>query len=196
MPKPKKEDGKLVVQLKSGNVAAFDALFEKYGQKLYGFALTYFKSENEAEELVQQVFVRIWEKRRLLKSEYSFKSYLFTIALNQIRKYYNRRANSLRYLAHLKLESFEEDNRTEESIDYNSVLQRIEKIIETLPARKKLIFIKSRMEGKSSREIARELDITVGTVDNQVSDAIRIIREIMENENLAIILFLFLFFLF
>ena len=183
----------LVEQLKKGDVEAFDALFDEYSQKLFGFALKYLKSEVEAEELVQEVFVRVWENRKSLKSDYSFKSYLYTIALNQIRKFFNKRAIALRYITDVKSDAPNLDNNTVDSIDYASVLERIDELIEKLPERKKLIFIKSRKEGKSSKEIAEELQITVGAVDNQVSDAMKIIRETLKNENLSILLFLALF---
>lgn len=183
----------LVEQLKKGDAEAFDTLFGEYGQKLFGFALKYLKSEAEAEELVQEVFVRVWENRKSLKSEYSFKSYLYTIALNQIRKFFNKQANALRYLTEVKNNDSFLDNNTVDSIDYASVLEHIDELIEKLPERKKLIFIKSRKEGKSSKEIAAELQITVGAVDNQISDAMKIIRETLKNENLSILLFLALF---
>ena len=137
--------------------------------------------------------MRIWENRKFLKTEYSFKSYLFTIALNHIRKFFNKKAISLRYITEAKGGTLDLDNSTVESIDYASILEQIDRIVEKLPERKKLIFLKSRKEGKSSKEIAEELQITVGTVDNQVSDALRIIRDALKDENLAILLFLALF---
>jgi RNA polymerase sigma-70 factor (ECF subfamily) len=168
-------------------------LFEIYGQKLYGFALKYLKSQTEAEELVQEVFVRVWENRKSLNSDFSFKSYLFTIALNQVRKYFKKRAISLRYLASLNEADIDFDNQTAEYIDYTSVLQRIDQVVASFPERKKQIFLKSRKEGKSSKEIAKELDITVGAVDNQISQAIKMIREVLKNEGLVTMLFVALF---
>lgn len=192
MQKPINND-KLVEQLKKGDATAFDTLFNEYSQKLFGFAYKYLKSESDAEELVQEVFVRVWEKRKSLKSDYSFKSYLFTIALNQIRKFFNKRAIALRYVTEVKSSEPNTDNAAIDPMEYSSILNRIDELIEKLPERKKLIFIKSKKEGKSSKEIAEELQITAGTVDNQVSDALRIIRDALKNENLAILLFIALF---
>ncbi len=183
----------LIKRLRTDDAAAFDELFQVYGQKLYGFALKYLKSESEAEEMVQEVFVRIWENRRSLKTEYSFKSYLFTIALNQIRKFFNKRAVSLRYVADLQNEISESDDHTSDSIDYTSLLARIDEIVDTFPERKRQIFLKSRKEGKTSKEIAAELNITAGTVDNQISDALRIIREVLKKEGIAVLLYFTLF---
>jgi RNA polymerase sigma-70 factor (ECF subfamily) len=181
----------LVQLLQKGNVAAFDSLFEVYSPKLFGFALKYFKNESDAEELVQEVFVKIWENHQSLKSELSFKSYLFTIALNYIRKYFNKKASLLRYV-----ESLPSDPELSDHIsidEYESTLRRIYQIIEQMPPRRREIFLKSKLEGKSSKEVAAELNISPGTVDNQVSEAFRFIRTQMKTENLVLLLFAGLF---
>jgi RNA polymerase sigma-70 factor (ECF subfamily) len=186
-------DHNLVQLLQKGNVAAFDSLFEGYSQKLFGFALKYFKNESDAEELVQEVFVKVWENRQTLKSELSFKSYLFTIALNQIRKHFNKKATSLRYLESLQNEPEFIDYQAVNDDNYESALQQINLIIEQMPPRRREIFTKSKLEGKSSKEIAAELNISAGTVDNQVSDALRFIRSQLKPESFGILLFVALY---
>jgi RNA polymerase sigma-70 factor (ECF subfamily) len=188
-----RDDKQLVQSLQKGNVAAFDLLFEGYSSKLYGFALKYFKNETEAEELVQEVFIKVWENRETLKSELSFKSYLFTIALNQIRKYFNKKAVSLRYLESLQNDLEITENQVIQDNDYESVLNQINLIIELIPPRRREIFMKSKLEGKSSKEVAAELNISAGTVDNQVSEALRFIRSQLKSGNLALLLFAILF---
>jgi RNA polymerase sigma-70 factor (family 1) len=189
----KYDDHTLVQLLQKGNVAAFDSLFEGYSQKLFGFALKYFKNESDAEELVQEVFVKVWENRQMLKSELSFKSYLFTIALNQIRKHFNKKATSLRYLESLQNEPEFAENHAIHEDDYESALQQINLIIEQMPPRRREIFIKSKLDGKSSKEIAAELNISAGTVDNQVSEALRFIRSRLKTENFGMLLFAVLY---
>ena len=91
---PKKEiqkDYKLVERLCVGDVEAFDLIFEKYSRHLFGFALSYLKSKEETEELVQDVFLKIWENRKKLKKESSLKSYLFTITYHNICQIFRRR---------------------------------------------------------------------------------------------------------
>ncbi len=186
-------DNNLVQLLQKGNVAAFDSLFEVYSPKLYGFALKYFKNETDAEELVQEVFIKIWENHQNLKSELSFKSYLFTIALNQIRKYFNQKAVSLRYIESLQNELQIEEHLTTQNDDYETVMKQINQVIEQMPCRRREIFTKSKLEGKSSKVIADELNISPGTVDNQVSEAIRFIRSQLKKENIVLVLFSVLF---
>lgn len=177
--------------LQKGNVAAFDSLFEVYSPKLYGFAFKYFRNEADAEELVQEVFVKVWENRQSLKTEYSFKAYLFTIALNQIRKYFNKKAVALRYLEGLQHEPEFSDQALDE--DYESALQKLNSIIEQMPSRRREIFIKTKLEGKSAKEVATELNISPGTVDNQVSESLRFLRSQFKTESLALLLFAVLF---
>lgn len=189
----KYDDHTLVQLLQNGNVAAFDSLFKVYSPKLFGFALKYFKNELDAEELVQEVFVKVWENRKTLKSELSFKSYLFTIALNQIRKHFNKKATSLRYLESLQNEPEFADNQTINDDNYETALVEINLIIERMPPRRREIFTKSKLEGKSSKEIAVELNISAGAVDNQVSEALRFIRTQLKTENISLLLFAVLF---
>jgi len=172
-------------------VTAFDSLYEVYSPKIYGFALKYFKSETDSEELVQEVFVKVWENRKSLKSDHSFKSYLFTIALNQIRKHFNKKSVSLRYLVSLQNDQEFSDNSLAD--DYETILRQIYKIIDQMPERRREIFTKSKLEGKSSKEVAVELNISSGTVDNQVSEALSFIRAKLKTKNLSFLLFLVLF---
>lgn len=187
----KHDDSGLVQLLQKGNVAAFDSLFEVYSPKLFGFALKYFKNESDAEELVQDVFVKVWENRQALKSDHSFKSYLFTIALNQIRKYFNKKAASLRYLESLQNDTFSSEQANTDN--FEAALQKLNLIIDQMPARRREIFIKSKLEGKSSKEVATELNISSGTVDNQVSEAFKFIRNQMNSGNVDLVLFMVLF---
>jgi len=189
----KHDDQCLVQLLQEGNVVAFDSLFEIYSPKLFGFALKYLKNESDSEELVQEVFVQIWEHHHSLKSDLSFKSYLFTITLNLIRKHFNKRAISLRYLESLQNVSETEETQNIHYSNYESILQQITIIIEKMPPRRREIFVKSKLEGKSSKEIADELNISDGTVDNQVSEGLKYIRLKLKNENFASLLFAVLF---
>jgi len=187
------ENRNLVQLLQKGDVAAFDALFEIYSPKLFGFAMKYFRNEGEAEELVQDVFVRVWEHRLSIKTEHSFKSWLFTIALNNVRKYFNKKAVSLRYLESLNHDSELFANEMMPDDDYDSILQKINSIIAAMPPRRRDIFMKSKMEGMSSKEIAAALNISPGAVDNQVSEALKFIRLRLVDQNVSILLFAVLF---
>jgi len=135
----------LVHNLAKGNLLAFNTLYKEYSGRLYRFALGYLKSKDEAEELVQEVFTIIWEKRKDLKKELSFKSFLFTIAFNIIRKHFRTKAYFADYL---KAEMGDNlDMQTSQKITYDSLYRFITDLVNQLPARRKEIFIKSRFNG-------------------------------------------------
>ncbi len=185
-------DNDLVDQIIHDNSLAFDKLFEKYAHKLYGFALRYLKSENDAEELVHNVFVKIWEKRKELKHESSIKSFLFTVTYNDILKQFRKR-NYHRLFVNETLSDPSFKDNSDERIEYASVLEYVDELIEKLPEKRKLIFIKSRKEGKSSKEIAKELNMSPGSIDNHISEAIQYLKTNLKKESLAVALFIALF---
>lgn len=186
-------DIELVLKLQKGDVEAFDLVYEKYAGKLYGFTLKYLKSTNETEELVQSVFLKVWENHKTLRKESSFKSYLFTIAYNEICNTFRRRSHLQKFIGEQLIENSQITSETEELIDYNSIRERIEQIISKLPERQRTIFLKSREEGKSNREIAIELGLSSGTVDNYISESLKFIRSNLQDKNFSAFLLFSLF---
>ena len=182
-------DTELVKRLQKGDVEAFDLLYEKYSVKLYSFGLKYLRSAAETEELVQSVFLKIWENGKHLKKELSFKSYLFTIAYNDICKLFRKRNYMQKFITEAMHENSGTSSETQEGIDYQSVLNRVQQIIDKLPEKQKDIFRKSRLEGKPSKEIAEEMKLSPGTVDNYISEALKFIRGRLQKEDLALLLF-------
>ncbi len=193
--KQKHEDKELIKRLHKGDVEAFDLIYEKYAGKLYSFGLKYLHSAEESEELVQMVFVKIWENHKKLNKELSFKSYLFTIAYNDICKLFRQRNYMQKFISDALYENSPSSTETEEKIDYQSTLNRVLQIVEKLPQRQKEIFKKSKLEGKSAREIAGELKLSPGTIDNYVSASVRFIKKHLDNEDLALVLLFSLFLL-
>jgi RNA polymerase sigma-70 factor (family 1) len=188
------DDTELVEKLQKGNIEAFDLLYEKYSGKLYSFGLKYLKSTAESEELVQAVFLKLWEHHKSLKKESSFNSFLFTIAYNDICKLFRKRNYNQKFIDETLYENSQSSSQSEESIDYKSVLTQVRQIIDTLPERQRRIFEKSRFEGKSTKEISEEIGLSPGTIDNYISKSLKFIRSRIRKENLPVVLFFYLFF--
>jgi RNA polymerase sigma-70 factor (ECF subfamily) len=187
------EDNELVIKLQKGDVEAFDLVYSKYAGKLYGFAFKYLKSATETEELVQSVFLKVWENQNNLRKESSFKSYLFTIAYNEICNLFKRRAHLQKFIGNQLIEKHPTSSETEEMINYNSILEQLYKIIAKLPERQRTIFLKSRQEGKTNKEIATELGLSSGTVDNYMSESLKFIRSNLQDKNFSLLLLFSLF---
>lgn len=184
-------ESQLVRSLAKGNLLAFNTLYKEYSNRLYRFAVSYLKSEEEAEEVVQEVFTKIWEKKKDLKAEFSFKSFLFTIAFNCIRKHFRTKIQIAEYFRSIGTD--DSDIMTSQKITYDSLHQYITELVEYLPARRREIFIKSRFEGLSIKKIAEELNIGHKTVENQLTEALRFIRTKINKEILSVALFYSLF---
>jgi len=191
--KTKNTDRQLVESLKKGDLFAFDQLFSKYSKKLYYFANGYLDSKEDAEGLVQEVFLIVWEKRKELKEHLSFNAFLYTVTFNAIRKYFRKKSREKKYLDKY-LEDFDENhNETVTDIEYNNLCELANKSIEKLPEKRKMIFRLSRHEGLTSEEIANRLHISKKTVENQIHQALKFLREQLGKETLLTILFYYLF---
>lgn len=180
----------LVSNLAKGNILAFNSLYIEYSKRLYRFALGYLKSEAEAEDLVQEVFTIIWEKRSRLKEELSFKSFLFTIAFNIIMKHFRTKSYMAEYFR-TEIGDYS-DLQTSQTITHDSLKKYIIAIANQLPERRRDVFIKSRFEGLSIKEISEKLEISHKTVENQLTNALKFIRTKLNKENLPVILFFIL----
>ena len=181
----------LVKNLSKGDVLAFNTLFRRYSGRLYRFAYGYLKSETESEELVQEVFAGIWEKRKDLKEELSFKSYIFTISFNIIKKHFRTREYMTGYLQSGFFD--EHDMQTSHDISYDSLYLYLTDLVDKLPQRRKEIFVKSRFEGKKIKEIAEELQISHKTIENQLTVTLKYLRTKLKMEDIILVFFFILF---
>ncbi len=168
-------DTELITKLHKDDIMAFDLIYSKYALNLFKFALKYLRSEDEARELVQSVFVKIWELRRTIKTDTSFKSFIFTIAYNDMCKLFRKRKYNKDFVSEILYIS-RPSSEAEEKIELQSLIERLEVIINKLPEKQKAIFIKSRYEGKSTKEIADEIGLSPGTVDNYISSSLNFIK--------------------
>jgi RNA polymerase sigma-70 factor (ECF subfamily) len=185
------DDYELVERLQKGDIESFDIIYEKYSRNLYSFGLKFLRSKEESEELVQSVFLKLWENHHNLNKDLSFKSYLFTIAYNDICKLFRKRSYRQKFIEETIYENTQIHSEVEERMDYQSILELVKKIIEKLPVKQKTIFRKSREEGKSTKEIAEEMGLSPGTIDNYISETLKFIRLRLRNENLPGIVFIF-----
>ena len=183
----------LVERLKKGDLEAFDMLYDTYAGRLYAFSLKYLRAAEESEELVQTVFMKVWESHKRLNADLSFKSFLFTIAYNEICRLFRRKSYLRKYLEETVAEGKQADNSLQEGAEFQSLLSEINNIIAGLPEWQRKAFIMCKLDGRPSREVAEGLGLSPGTIDNYVSATLKLIRNRLSGESLAVILFSALF---
>lgn len=172
-------DSIFIKNINEGNEEAFKILFELYYSKLLYMAKSYISNAEDAEEIVQDVFLKAWKKRKNITT--NINGYLFKITKNSCLDYLRSKKSKLTTSHNiLQLEAFinhsalSDENAS--TIIEQELAEKIQHSIELLPDKCKMVFVKSRMEGMKNKEISNELDISVKTVENHMSRAIKHMR--------------------
>ncbi|MFV0376784.1 MAG: RNA polymerase sigma factor [Mangrovibacterium sp.] len=164
-------DINVIVEFKQGNPKAFEDLFYRHHQKLYAFLLNLTHSKFDSEEILQQVFVRIWEKRDLFNEQYPFETFLFKVAKNTFLNYTRKKINQR--IVDQNIELYTE--LTAENADSYFMLREtnelIESIISSMPPKRQQIFRMQKIEGLSRKEISEKLQLSVVTIDTHLAKA-------------------------
>ena len=179
----------LVKKLKEGDSFAFEVLFYKYRNKVKGFAIKMVPAQVDPEEIVQEVFVKLWLRKEGIDPEKDFHSYLFSIAKHLVIDYLKSAVNRKLYFVG---EHYQQDLLMEESFDTTmaeDAEEKLQKLINEIPERRREIFRLSRFEGLSYKQIAERLNISENTVDSQIRNALAFLRK--EFRKMAILGFLF-----
>jgi len=176
------DDRILALRIKNDNIEAFELLYHRYKKKLYYFSFRCLRNSIEAEELVQTVFINIWEHRKTLDETKSFKSYIYRITVNSLYNVLKKRAVRGRF-SELELQKHEEFvNETYEQIFYKDLEKRINTIVNSLPEQQRKIYNLSRQQGFSVEEISGMIDISIRTVENQIYRVTKLIKEHLRSE--------------
>lgn len=187
-------DNNLVTLLQKGDKQAYKTLFEKYGTRLYHFALKYLKEKEDSKDLLNEVFLTLWENRQGLKTNLSLQSYLFTIAYNNIRQRFLKKIREEKYVRIFAEEYLFDTSKGEEQLDYQLFVDKINRIIDLLPPRRKEIFILSYKEELKNQQIAERIGISDHHVKKQLVIARKfVVDKVKEDNGLAGLLFLCLF---
>jgi RNA polymerase sigma-70 factor (ECF subfamily) len=164
-------------QITLGNMKAFETLFRQYYQMLCSFALKFVGDPDTAEEIVQDLFYTLWEKRMELQINTSVKSYLFTSVHNRCLKFIQHQAVEQKYRNYYLKQGSEIDTEPDNPANVGEMQQIIDQTLNSLPERCGRIFRLNRFEGLKYHEIAVKLSISVKTVEANMGKALRILRK-------------------
>lgn len=171
------EENVLVEKLKKGDQKAFSELFQLYAGNLLNVARKYVTDQEDAREIVQETFYRVWKYRENMNAQLSFKAYIITIAKRLIFNQTKKRLHEIAYQEYFIKNHINKSNAIEEYIDFNELDKKIQSGIDNMPAKRREIFLLSRGEGCTNQDIARRMDISVSTVENQMNKALKYLRE-------------------
>lgn len=185
----------LVRLLRKGDLRAFDCIYNKYCHRLHKFVFMYLKQEEDAEGIVQEVFLKIWDAREKIDVYASFESFLFTIAYNSTMSLLRKRMSETRSREHLKsLQQIDTAATVIDEMEYLELNERVASLLELLTPRQREVFQLSRVEGLTHEEIAARLKISESTVNNHLVSVLKYIKSNL-NGTLAVIVLYSLFFL-
>lgn len=182
----------LLSNLMKGDTDAFEEIYRKYNKKIYAFSLKYLKSQEDAEGVVQDVFLNLWQNCKKLRKDSNLDAWFFTITFNAIRKKFRGLSRQKKHLEEYgSLVIDYSDDVTE--VEYHDLLDRTNSLIKKLPPQQEKVFILHREKEYTVSEIAEELNISRKTVENHLYKARLFIKEALKKEGLISMLFLVLF---
>jgi RNA polymerase sigma-70 factor (family 1) len=186
--------GNIIESLKNGDMEAFDGVYRKYCHKLFEFVYHIIKNEPDAEEIVQEVFVKLWESRQRIETYRSFDSYLFTIAYNTTISLVRKRISEKKYVDNIiRMQNESTGTDIADDLSFEQLNDQVNYLVRHLPARQKEVFLLSREKGLTYKEIAVQLEISENTVENHMVKALRFLREKMNRDSLLCLFFICLF---
>jgi RNA polymerase sigma-70 factor (ECF subfamily) len=188
----KYNDKEIVEQLRGGSKEAFRLLFDELGPKIHAFAFSYLKNEADAEELLQDVFLKLWEIRSSLDSSRNIKSLLFKICINLIYDFIRRKNIEQAYLEYSGRNNSVNVENTWNEVIYNDMLNNLQRLVANMPEQRQRIFRLSREDGFSNEEIAKQLDLSRRTVENQLYRAVSFLKDKIVTGSIPALLFFFL----
>lgn len=170
-------DLELISGLINSDHACFRTIFDRYSKPLFVFSMSYLKSKEDAENVVQETFMKVWQNREKLKTDTSFQSYLFTIAFNSIRKYFNKSARLNKLKHDILLDASDNKLNFDERDDYQLLLDNLDVLIGKMPEKRKVVFLKKKIEEKTLKEISEEMAISTKTVEYHITEAMKYLKD-------------------
>ncbi|MFI5131356.1 MAG: RNA polymerase sigma factor [Chitinophagales bacterium] len=179
-PRQQKE---LLLELAEGNESAFEEIYKLYSPRLFGRLLKLVKSSSIAEEILQDVFLKLWEHRKSIDSEKSFRSFLFKIAENKVYDFFRSAARNKKRAAQLILLSTTRYTVIEEFTLFDEKSDAFQRAIDSLPVQRRQVFRLCKLDGKSYKEVSELLGISLSTISDHIVKGTKTIREYLNSHH-------------
>jgi RNA polymerase sigma-70 factor (ECF subfamily) len=187
---PLNKDEDLMLRIKNGDEVAFELVFHRYKGNILGFINKSLPQEEDAEGIVQDVFVKLWTNRDKLDPSKSLNAFLYTVARNELYGHLRKTLTKRKYLEELYFSSNDLVDDTQKEMEFNELKNTVAGLIKALPEKRRAIFILSREEGLTYKEIAAQLGVSENTVDTQIRKALSFLKEKLGTKGSQILLFI------
>lgn len=169
-------DEEIVVRLNKNDERALNLLYERYWEKLFISAHNLVKKREVCEDIIQEVFISIWQKRGEIKIHTSLKSYLYTSVTYKVYDYFRKNSKAIEIELFENFEKRLQDSTPESKLIYKELVAHLNAAINLLPEKSKIVFKLSRENQLSHKEIAKKLNISTKTVEAHITTALKILR--------------------
>jgi RNA polymerase sigma-70 factor (family 1) len=169
-------DTELLSLLREGNSAAFTEIYNRYWKKLFAVAGNKIRDLNEAEEIVQDIFVALWQRREVLQITDTLGAYLAVSVKYRVIKILDKRYHQQQYANHRSQTLSLLDDSTQEWLQFGELKTRLSELVADLPEKCRLVYRLSREAGYSQKQIAEELSISEKTVEAHIGKALKALR--------------------
>ncbi len=170
-------DQELACKIKQGEKKAFHELYCRYAPRVYKFAMSYLKNKGDSDEIVQNTFLKIWEKKERLNDKQNIKSFIFKVGVNIIYDFIRKKNIEKAYSDYLRLNFTLDENYTWHSVVYEEMQQNLQCLLSQMPEQQRKVFYLSKFEGLTNEEIARKLDLSKRTVENHLYRSITFLKK-------------------
>ena len=169
------ENIKLIQALKGGDRRAFESFYRTNSPFVYSLALRYLKGHDEAQEIVQRAFVKLWTNRKTIPISFSPKGYIMVIARNMVLNYIRDNTSAMRHNYEIAVKEYIADDDFWARADKNDMISEMLGVVDTLPDQQRKV-VKLRCEGFSNRDIARLLNLSLNTINTHYSQGLKTLK--------------------
>lgn len=174
--------GILISALRKGSIKAFEKIYAHYYERLCNYLLNYSQDRSKIEDVVQETFIMLWNKRKSLNIHSSLSNYLYRTAHNKMMDAYREKGRTDTFLMEYYHTALIRAEKKEDEYKKN-LLQKLKACMQSLPQRCREVFTACKLSKKTNQEVAQEMDIALKTVEGHVSKGYRLLKECMEQRS-------------
>ena len=166
----------LVEGIRSGDAGSFEHIYHMYAKRVYGVAKSFYLDHADAEEMVQEVFFKLWKNRSNLRSDLSIQSYIITISRNTVLKFLRSQTVRSNYVSEMISSAEQGENSTETSYEFNELQNKLSAVMDELSPQRKRVFQMVKLDGVKIDEVAEMMGLSKRTVEHHLFHATKFVK--------------------